>query len=132
MKEKLYIKLPNGRYQEYKPVPQYDNALYRKRGNKYVPWAMDLRSNELDEGVWVIVKDKGCTSFSNGKSMYDSYLCMKCGDIVKAPSLAELGGWNKLADYLLQNWDKVDKRCVDTMCKTIVGILMQYGKEDEE
>lgn len=52
-----------------------------------------------------------------------------CGDIVEAPSLAELGGYEKLSAYLLQHWGEVDKSCVDTICKSVVGILMNYGKD---
>ena len=132
-KPKLYIKKPNGRYEEYKePLPEFDNKLYRKRGNKYVEWGMDLRYNELDEGVWVITKRRGCHSYAAASGLYDYYVAMKCGDIIDAPSLAELGGYDVLAHHLLMNWDKVDKTCVDTMCKTIVSILMQYKKENKK
>lgn len=132
-KQQLYVKLPNGRYKPYEePRPEYDNMLYRKRGKRYVPWGMDLKYNELDEGVWVITKGRGCKSYASGKMLYESYLCIKCGDIIEAPALAELGGYEKLATYLLQHWGEVDKTCVDTMCKTIIGVLMKYQKEEEK
>lgn len=127
-KQQLYVKLPNGRYAPYVEERQ-DDRLYVKRGNKYVPWAMDLKSNSLNEGVWVITKSRSCHSYANGKYLYDAYKCIKCGDIVEAPSLAELGGYEKLSAYLLQHWDEVDKSCVDTICKSVVGILMNYGRE---
>lgn len=131
MKEKLYRKLPNGRYEEYKaPEPPYRNALYIKEGNRYIPWYMNLRtSDSLSEGVWVVTKNNYGMSMSNGKYLYDSFLCMKASDILEAPTLAELGGWNKMADYLSKNWDKVDKSCIDAICKSVVGILMNYKKE---
>lgn len=133
MKQKLYIKKENGRYAEYKePEPLYNNALYRKESGRYVPWSMQLYADMIDEGVWVVTKNPYGRSMASGKYLYDSFLCMKASDIIKAPTLAELGGWSKLSDYLSANWDKVDKRCVDTMCKSIVGILMQYGKESEK
>lgn len=131
MSDKLYIKLPNGRYQEYRPPePPHFNTLYIKEKGRYVPWAMEMRgSDALTEGVWVITKSCYGISWSQGKYLYDSFLAMKASDIQDAPSLAELGGYDKLANYLCENWGKVDKRCVDTMCKSIVGILMQYNND---
>ena len=127
MKQKLYFKNEKGRYEEYKdPEPPHRNCLFVKNGNKYEPWGMDLRNNWLNEGVWVVTKNNYGTRTSNGKYLNDSYLCLKASDIVEAPSLAELGGYEKLTHYLSENWDKVDKSCVDTMCHSIVGILMQY------
>ena len=134
MKEKLYVKLANGRYQEYRePEPPHKNALYVKEGNRYVPWAMELRGHDaLTEGVWVVTKHLYGNSMSSGKYLDDSFLCMKVGDIVNAPSLIELGGYEKLSSYLCEHWGEVDKRCVDTMCKSIVGILMQYKNQKKE
>ena len=129
-KPKLYVKLPNGRYVPYVEEIQ-DERLYKKRGNKYVPWGMELYHNELDEGVWVVTKSRSCKAFSNGKSIHEWYQCIKCGDIVEAPTLAELGGYEKLAAYLLQHWSEVDTTCVDTICKSVVGILMKYKSEEK-
>ena len=131
MKEKLYVKLPNGRYQEYRePEPPYKNCLYIKEGNRYIPWDMEMKGHDaLTEGVWVVTKHPYGRSMSSGKYLYDSFLAMKASDIVEAPSLAELGGYEKLSSYLCSRWGEVDKRCVDTMCKSIVGILMQYKDE---
>lgn len=130
-KPKLYVKLPNGRYQPY-VEETHDTRLYVKRNGKYKPWGMDLRNYELGEGVWVVTHSRSCKSIANGKSIYDAYKCIKCGNIVEAPSLAELGGYEKLSAYLLQHWDEVDKSCVDTICKSVVGILMKYGKEENK
>ena len=129
-KPKLYIKLPNGRYAPYvEPRVEYDNMLYRKINGRYVPWGMDMRSNELDEGVWVISKSRGCTSYASEKSIHENYRCIKCGDIVEAPTLAQLGGYEKLCHHLLANWGRVDQTCVDTIIHSVVGILMEYKPE---
>ena len=111
-KQKLYVKLPNGRYEEYRePVQEYDNKLYRKvvRGNKayYEPCSM-LMTNDLPEGVWVVVKHKGSKSISSGKYMLENYMCLKTGDIQDV-SLAKLGGMEKLAHHLSQHWNELPK-----------------------
>lgn len=129
-KHQLYVKLPNGRYQPY-VEEKVDTRLYVKRGGKYIPWAMDMRSTTLDEGVWVVTNHRHSTSYANATHLYEAYKCIKCGDIVEAPSLAELGGYEKLAAHLLQNWSEVDTTCVDTICKSVVGILMKYKKEEK-
>jgi hypothetical protein len=129
-KQKLYVKLPNGRYEEYRePVQECDNKLYRKvvRGNKayYEPCSM-LMTNDLPEGVWVVVKHKGSKSISSGKYLLENYMCLKAGDIQEM-SIAKLGGMEKLADWLCHNWDKLpkDKSQYD-LCRAIVGLLFQY------
>ena len=135
-KQKLYVKLPNGRYEEYRePVQEYDNKLYRKvmRGSKayYEPCSM-LMTNDLPEGVWVVVKHKGSKSISSGKYMLENYMCLKAGDIQEM-SLSKLGGMDKLADYLSCNWDKLPKnKSQYDLCRAIVGLLFNYEKEKDE
>ena len=118
-KQQLYVKLPNGRYAPY-VEEKHDGRLYAKRGNKYEPLAMNMRSTTLGEGVWVVTNHRHSTSYANATHLYEAYKCIKCGDIVEAPSLAELGGYEKLAAHLLQNWSEVDTTCVDTICKSVV------------
>ena len=131
-KQKLYVKLPNGRYEEYRePVQEYDNKLYRKvvRGNKvqYEPCSM-LMTNDLPEGVWVVVKHKGSKSISSGKYMLENYMCLKTGDIQDV-SLAKLGGMEKLAHHLSQHWNELPKDWSQyDLCRAIVGLLFQYEK----
>lgn len=131
-KQKLYVKLPNGRYEEYRePVQEYDNKLYRKvmRGNKicYEPCSM-LMTNDLPEGVWVVVKHHGSKSFSNGNYLYENYMCMKAGDIQEV-SLAKLGGMERLSHYLSQHWDELPKNTSPyDLCRAIVCMLFNYDK----
>ena len=132
-KQKLYVKLPNGRYKEYRePVQEYDNKLYRKvmRGSKayYEPCSM-LVTDDLPEGVWVVVKHRGSKSISSGRYMLENYMCLKTGDIQDV-SLAKLGGMDKLADWLCHNWDKLpNNKSQYDLCRAIVGLLFQYEKE---
>lgn len=133
IKQKLYIKLPNGRYKEYvEPYQELDNKLYKKRNGRYVPWGMELYHNELDEGVWVITKTRSCKSFTNAKIIHENFAAIKASDIIEAPTLAELGGYEKLCAHLLENWSRVDTTCVDTIIHSVVGILMQYKEGKNE
>ena len=131
---KLYIKNEKkGRYEPYiEPEPPFDNVLYRKvqRGKKYYyePQRMQL-GYDLDEGVWVIVKNPCGKSYTSGKYMNESYLCLKASDIQDMP-LSKLGGMEKLADWLCDNWDKLPKNTSQyDFCRAIVGLLFQYEKE---
>ena len=132
-KQKLYVRLPNGRYEEYRePVQEYDNKLYRKvvRGSKayYEPCSM-LMTNDLPEGVWVVVKHRGSKSISNGRYMLENYMCLKTGDIQDV-SLAKLGGMEKLAHHLSQHWNELPRDWSQyDLCRAIVGLLFQYEKE---
>lgn len=132
-KKKLYVRLPNGRYQEYRePVQEYDNKLYRKvlHGNKvhYEPCSM-LMTDDLPEGVWVVVKHRGSKSISSGRYMLENYMCLKTGDIQDV-SLAKLGGMERLAHYLSQHWNELPKDWSQyDLCRAIVGLLFQYEKD---
>lgn len=132
-RQKLYVKLPNGRYSEYKePVQEDDNKLYRKvvRGGKtsYEPCSM-LLTNDLPEGVWVVVKHKGHKSISSGKYLLENYMCLKSGDIQEV-SLAKLGGIERLSGYLSQHWDELPRnKSQYDLCRAIVGLLFKYENE---
>lgn len=132
-KQKLYVRLPNGRYEEYRePVQEYDNKLYRKvvRGSKayYEPCSM-LMTKDLPEGVWVVVKHYGSKSISNGRYMLENYMCLKTGDIQDV-SLSKLGGMERLANYLSQHWNELPKDWSQyDLCRAIVGLLFQYEKD---
>ena len=135
-KQKLYVKLPNGRYEEYRePIQEYDNKLYRKvvRGSKvhYEPCSM-LMTDDLPEGVWVVVKHRGSKSISNGKYMLENYMCMKAGDIQDV-SLAKLGGMERLAHHLAMNWSKLPNNVSQyQLAQSIVGILLDYENEKKD
>lgn len=127
-KQKLYVKNEKGRYEEYRePVQEYDNKLYRKVGKKYEPCSM-LMTDDLPEGVWVVTQHKYGKSFASGKYLYEKFMCMKASDIQDV-SLAKLGGMDKLADYLSNNWDKLPKnKSQYELCQAIVGLLFNYSE----
>ena len=134
--QKLYVKLPNGRYEEYiEPIREFDNRLFRKveHGNRvtYEPCSM-LMTEDLPEGVWVVLRHKGCRSFTNGIYLLENYMCMKAGDIQEV-SLARLGGMERLAHHLSTHWDELPKNTSQYgLCQAIVGMLFKYEKEKEK
>jgi len=135
--KKIYYKdEKTGRYRELKtPEPPFSNALYRKvvRGKKtyYEPVSMCI-SRDLEEGVWVVVKNCYGKSFTNGKYLNDCFMCLKASDIQETP-LSKLGGMDKLADWLCHNWDKLPKnKSVYDLCRAIVGVLFQYEENKKE
>lgn len=135
MEEKLFYK-ENGRYKPYRePEPPFDNVLYRKvlRGKKVIYEPQSMCSDKgLEEGVWVVTKLIYGKSYSNGKYLYDCFMCLKASDIQDV-QLSKLGGMNKLADYLSCNWDKLPKnKSQYDLCRAIVGLLFQYEKEKDE
>lgn len=135
-KPKLYVKNEKGRYEPYRePEPPYDNVLYRKvmRGNKtvYIPQSMRL-SKEIEEGVWVVVKNTYGKSYTSGKYLNDCFMCLKASDIQDV-SLAKLGGMEKLANYLSFRWGDLPRNVSQAdLCRAIVGILFEYEKERDK
>lgn len=132
MKPKLYIKNENGEFERYKePEPPYNNVLYRKSGNRYEPYSM-LLSRELGEGVWVVTKHTYGKSFTSGEYLRNCFLCQKASDIQEV-SLAKLGGMEKLAAHLSENWNKLPKETSQyDLCRAIVGILFEYKEKNNE
>lgn len=128
-KPKLYVKNDKGRYVPYQePIQEYDNKLYRKVGKRYEPCSMCL-TNDLGEGVWVVVKHKGSKSITSGKYMLENYMCLKASDIQEV-SLAKLGGMERFAHHLSQHWNELPKNVSQyELCRAIVGILLEYEKE---
>jgi hypothetical protein len=131
----LYVKNAKGRYERWRePEPPFANALYRKYvyGKKvyYKPVSMSIEK-DLDEGVWVITKHIYGKKYTTGRYLRDCFMCQKASDI-QEKSLAELGGMDKLADWLSHNWDKLPKNTSQyDFCRAIVGLLFQYEKKDD-
>lgn len=136
-KTKLYVKNEKGKYEPYKePQPPFDNCLYRKYtiGNKttYKPCSMSF-TNDLPEGVWVILKHHYGRSMISGKYLRKMYMAEKASDIQDV-SLAKLGGEERYAQYLQSNWDEITKdcKCTSDMCRAIVSALFKFGEEQQQ
>jgi hypothetical protein len=70
-------------------------------------------------------------SYSTGKYLNDCFMLLRACDIQETP-LSQLGGMDKLADWLSHNWDKLPKNTSQyDFCRAIVGLLFQYEKKDD-
>ena len=107
--QKLYIKNDKGRYEEYKPELKTDDSdlLFRKVGKKYIPCERWRCHDTLSEGVWVVLSN---LSFANREIATGDYLkelfqIHKVSGI-EEPTLAQLGGLSKCADYVMKEWNE--------------------------
>ena len=127
---KLYIKNEKGRYEPYKlPEPETDNKLSRKVNGKYYPWEMELSRNSLPEGVWVIVREKSCTSYTSGSYMRERFRLDKASDIEEV-SLAKLGSLEKLCRNVLEELPSdYRNRTTDDLVHLIVGTIYKITNQ---
>ena len=132
MKQKLYIKKDNGRYEEYKePVVKDDNAYYVKRGRRYVKEGLYLPPGEsLPEGIWAVIRHKNSRQMLNCDYLEEQFKLHRLSDIPE-PSMRELASREKLVDYLCRNINRIDGKSEYERCQQIVNILFEYKKENE-
>ena len=111
-KPKLYIKNEKGRYEEYKPELKADDSdlLFRKVGKKYIPCERYYFNDSLSEGVWVVLSNLSyCRKrIASGDYLKDLFQIQKVSGI-EEPTLAQLGGLSKCADYVMKEWSKYYK-----------------------
>lgn len=129
-KPKLYVKLSNGRYEEYREPerPERDNALYRRFGKKYVPVNMLVECNSWQEGVFAVTRNHSTMKpdhWVSGSYLQEIFKLYKCGEIENV-SIGKLAGMDKLANYLCRHWQEVEGASVYERCASIVAILMRY------
>lgn len=141
--QKLYIKNEKGRYEEYKPELKSDDSdlLFRKVGKKYIPCERWQCHDTLSEGVWVVLSN---LSFANRQIASGDYLkelfqIHKVSGI-EEPTLAQLGGLNKYADYVIREWNEYYRGYMlghewkpsnhDAIC-FIIGKVFEYCKMKE-
>lgn len=82
-KKQLYIKNEKGRYEPYKPKELGANNVYRKVGNKYVPFAVVCKDDDwMQGGVFVVRNDKeyGCRSFADSECLQEVYRIERIGN----------------------------------------------------
>ena len=126
---KLYIKNEKGKYEEYK-VPDMDvsETLFRRINGKYVPQSV-LCTNDLPEGVWVVTRDRSCREFVSGQYLQELMRLDKASGLEEMPNLAELGGWQKCAKWVLNNISDITKMMSDNdLVYAIVGKVFEYSK----
>ena len=128
---KLYIKNENGRYEEYH-IPDLDvsETLFRKINGKYVPESINC-ANDLPEGVWVVTRGRSHREIISGKYLKEQMKLDKASDLKEMPNLAELGSWQKCANYVLLTIGEIDKMTRNEIVNAIVGKVFLYSKRGE-
>ena len=130
MKPKLYTKNEKGRYEEYQ-VPDIDisNTLFKRINGNYVP-ASTACTNDLPEGVWVVTRDRSCRETIRGQYLKELMKLDKVSDLQEMPSLAELGGWQKCAKYVLARIGDINTMTKRDIVYAVVGKVFEYSKKE--
>ena len=131
MKQKLYTKNEKGRYEEYQ-IPDLDvsETLFRRINGKYVPVSVNC-TNDLSEGVWVVTRGRSSREIISGKYLKELMKLDKVSDLKEMPSLAELGGWQKCAKYVLNEIGDISTMSKYDIVNAIVGKVFEYSKKDK-
>ena len=128
---KLYTKNENGRYEEFQ-IPDIDvsETLFRRINGKYVPVSTTY-PNELPEGVWVVTRDRSCIETIRGQYLKELMKLDKASDLKEMPSLAELGGWQKCAQWALDEIGDFESMTMKEIVYAIVGKVFEYSKRED-
>ena len=132
MKQKLYTKNEKGRYEEYQ-IPDLDvsETLFRRINGKYVPVSV-YRTDDLPEGVWVVTRGRSSREITSGKYLKEIMMLDKASDLKEMPSLAELGGWQKCAKYVLNEIGDIGTMSKYDIVNAIVGKVFEYSKRADK
>ncbi len=128
--QKLYTKNEKGRYEEYQ-IPDLDvsETLFRRINGKYVPVSISCFNNDLPEGVWVVTRDRSNREIIRGQYLQDLMRLDKASGLEEMPNLAELGGWQKCAKWVLNNIGDITKMMSNNdLVYAIVGKVFEYSK----
>ena len=128
---KLYIKNERGRYEEYQ-IPDMDisETLFRRINGKYVPVSINC-ANDLPEGVWVVTRGRSSREIISGKYLKESMMLDKASDLKEMPSLAELGGWQTCAKWVLDEIGDFESMTMKEIVYAIVGKVYEYSKRED-
>ena len=128
---KLYTKNEKGRYEEYQ-IPDIDvsETLFRRINGKYVP-VSTICTNDLPEGVWVVTRGSSCKEIVYGQYLKELLKLDKASDLKEMPSLAELGGWHKCAQYVLDEIGDFESMTMKEIVYAIVGKVYEYSKRED-
>ena len=127
---KLYTKNEKGRYEEYQ-IPDVDvsETLFRRINGKYVPVSI-LCTNDIPEGVWVVTRGRSGREIINGKYLQELMMIEKASDLKEMPSLAELGGMRKCANYVLDTIGDISSMTKNDIVNAVVGKVFEYSKKE--
>ena len=128
---KLYTKNEKGRYEEYQ-VPDMDisETLFRRINGKYVPVSTTY-AKDLPEGVWVVTRGRSSIEIISGKYLKELMMLDKVSDLKEMPSLAELGGWQKCAQWALDEIGDFSSMTRNDIIYAVVGKVFEYSKKGE-
>ena len=128
---KLYTKNEKGRYEEYQ-IPDIDvsETLFRRINGKYVPVSITY-TKDLPEGVWVVTRGSSCREIISGKYLKELMKLEKASDLKEMPSLAELGGWQKCAQWALDEIGDFESMTMKEIVYAIVGKVYEYSKRED-
>ena len=131
MKQKLYTKNKKGRYEEYQ-IPDLDvsDTLFRRINGKYVPVSINC-TNDLPEGVWIVTRGSSSREIISGKYLKEQMMLEKASDLKEMPSLAELGGWQKCAKYVLNEIGDINTMSKHDIVYAVVGKVFEYSKKEK-
>ena len=128
---KLYTKNEKGRYEEYQ-IPDVDvsETLFRRINGKYVPVSTTY-DKDLPEGVWVVTRGSSCREIIWGQYLKEIMKLDKASDLKEMPSLAELGGWQKCAQWALDEIRDFESMTMKEIVYAIVGKVYEYSKRED-
>ena len=128
---KLYTKNEKGRYVEYQ-IPDMDvsETLFRRINGKYVPVSTTY-AKDLPEGVWVVTRGSSCREIILGQYLKELMKLDKASDLKEMPSLAELGGWQKCAKWVLDEIKDFSSMTRNDIVYAVVGKVFEYSKKGE-
>ena len=126
---KLYTKNEKGRYEEYQ-IPDIDvsETLFRRINGKYVPVSITY-TKDLPEGVWVVTRGSSCREIIWGQYLKEIMKLDKASDLKEMPSLAELGGWQKCAQWALDEIGDISTMTKRDIIYAVVGKVFEYSKK---
>ena len=128
---KLYTKNEKGGYEEYQ-IPDIDvsETLFRRINGKYVPVSTTY-AKDLPEGVWVVTRGSSCREIIWGQYLKELMKLEKASELKEMPSLAELGGWQKCAQWVLDEIGDFESMTMKEIVYTIVGKVYEYSKRED-
>ena len=130
-KPKLYTKNEKGRYEEYQ-IPDIDvsETLFRRINGKYVPVSTTY-AKDLPEGVWVVTRGSSCREIIWGQYLKEIMKLDKASELKEMPSLAELGGWQKCAQWVFDEIGDFESMTMKEIVYAIVGKVYEYSKRED-
>ena len=128
---KLYIENEKGRYEEYQ-IPDLDvsETLFRRINGKYVPVSVNC-TYDLSEGVWVVTRGRSSREIINGKYLKELMRLDKVADLKEMPCLAELGDWQKCANYVLNEIGNFESMTMNEIVYAVVGKVFECSKKSK-